>query len=76
MRQGKQERAIFPLLWGKKDLREACPTPSFPGGLGKAAGSNQPEAPGVGAAAGAGSPGAAVRADAFLQFDQPFSSAC
>lgn len=75
VRWDKQNRAIFPLLWGKKDPREVCSTPSHPGGLGKAAGSNQPEAPGVGAAAGASSPGAAGCADAFLQFDQTFSSA-
>lgn len=72
---GEQNMSIFPLLWGKKDPREACSTPSLPGGLGRAAGSNQPEAPGIGAAAGAGSSGAAGRPDTFLQFDQTFSSA-
>lgn len=75
MRKGKQNSVIFPLLWGG-DPREAFPTPSSSMGLRKAAGSNQPEAPGVGAAAGAGSPRASGCADAFLQFDQILSSAC
>lgn len=72
--KGQTKQGYFSRLW-RRDPREAFPTPFLPVGLGKAAGSNQPEA-GVGAAAGAGSPGAAGRADAFLQCDQTLSSAC
>lgn len=55
--------------------KPVLPPPPLPRSLGKAAGSNQKEAPGIGADAGAGSSGAAGHADAFLHLDQTFFSA-